>query len=117
MDLENLKEAADESNNQGNKSDMDAQESEPEISATHIKDHIIKMDNQPFDFVPISQSVIYCWLEHNRTAYFHGHVQILILEQAKRGGTIYSSRILFQVQWRRKWWTLTLIASSLCTEW
>ena len=59
LELDTIKDADDM--NAGNKSDLEAHESEPEISPTHLKDHIIRMDNQPFDFVPISANVVfYC---------------------------------------------------------
>lgn len=60
LELEIPKEG-DESNN-GNKSDH---ESEPEGNGSYLKDHIVKMDNQPFEFVPIPLNVIYCEGEHH----------------------------------------------------
>jgi hypothetical protein len=58
LDVDSLKDAGDESY-AGIKSDLDMHESEPEPVTCHLREHIIKMDNQPFDFVPISQNVIY----------------------------------------------------------
>lgn len=76
LDLDTAKEGDDVSN--AMRSDH---ESDGENNSSYIKEHIVKLDNQPFDFVPISLSVNCCNEEHNRTEIIHGHVQVLILEQ------------------------------------
>lgn len=71
-------------------------ESEPEQNSSYLKEHIFKMDNQPFEFVPISLNVIYCEAEHDRTEIIYGNVQGFFHEQANRSSRMKSSRILFQ---------------------
>lgn len=78
----------DESQTGNNRSEM-AGESESESVQMHIRDHIIRMDNQAFEFEPINATAV--WpnnLGKHRAENFHGYVQIKLFEQTKRIGTI-----------------------------
>lgn len=62
LDLENFREG-EESNTANNRSDL-AGESENESSHMHLKDHIVRTDNQAFGFEPINPaSVVHVQLD------------------------------------------------------